>query len=176
LLHDRLDAVADHRARVGLGCVLDRPLVVVNEEAAHVDEAHLVLPLQELDGARNRVARAAAQLALVLDRRAEGSQVRARRQSRRNRLDGAVQDVPLIRQIRNPTVAGRLGLPLRRPPLRPWRASCPSGAAPAPSAVPPPPPAGVPAASRGCCGRDSSPWPLRCPGLELSPCWTTRYR
>src|SRR2546427_8848967 len=41
---------------------------------------------QELDGARNRVARAAAQLALVLDRRAEGSQVRARRQSRRNRL------------------------------------------------------------------------------------------
>src|SRR2546427_13172488 len=75
---------------------------------------------QELDGARNRVARAAAQLALVLDRRAEGSQVRARRQSRRNRLDGAVQDVPLIRQIRNPTVAGRLGLPLRRTSLRLW--------------------------------------------------------
>ena len=61
LLDDRLDPVAEHCARVGRYRVFDHPLVVINEESAHVHEPHLILALQELERAGDRVSGAAAQ-------------------------------------------------------------------------------------------------------------------
>ncbi len=106
LLHDRLDPIPDQGSRIRLGRVLDYSLVVIDQEAAHVDEADSVLALEELDHPRDGIAGAAPQLALILDRRAERPKVGARRQSRGDRLDGAIEDIAAVGEVGDPAEAG----------------------------------------------------------------------
>src|SRR5439155_2971074 len=105
LLRQRLDAVAQHGPCVLLDGVLHHPLVVVDEQPAQVGERDAVLAFQELERADERVARAAAQATLILDRRAGPSEIDRRGLLRGDGTYHPVADVPMIRQVGYPPEA-----------------------------------------------------------------------
>src|SRR6266568_728757 len=123
---DSLYAVADLRAAVRPHRVLDDALVVVDEEARRHEDGELLLHLIELDRPADGVRRAAAEGALVVDRRAPAPEVGARRQRGEKLRRRGVQVVALVGLVRDPAVAAdlaRLGhdlssLTARRSPCR----------------------------------------------------------
>src|ERR1019366_2388527 len=87
---------------------LDHALVVVDEQArGHEDVGERLLDLIELQGAADRVGRAAPELPLIVDGRARGAQVDARRQ-RSDSDRRRVLTVAGIGKIRNPAVPLRV--------------------------------------------------------------------
>jgi hypothetical protein len=104
---DRLDAIANHRARVLLHRTLDDALIVIDEESARDEGRGLfLLHLVELDRADDGVGRAAPKLTLVVDRRALRAKVHRRRERGQCLPRRRVGEVPMVRQVRHPPVAG----------------------------------------------------------------------
>lgn len=104
LFVEGFDPVADHRPGVGLHRVFDDSLIVVDEEPAHVNEFHFVLLHQKLQSAGQCIGGATPKIRLVLNRRAAGTQVHLCREFDRNLPDRAINVVPLVRDVGEPTV------------------------------------------------------------------------
>jgi len=106
LLRHALDAVTEHRAGVLVDRPLDDALVVVDEQARGREDVRLrLLRLVELQRPGDRLRGAAAQLPLIVDGRACGAEIRARRQRPERRWRRGENPIPMIREIRNPSVA-----------------------------------------------------------------------
>src|SRR5262249_15130780 len=75
LLGHRLDAVTDLCAAVDENAVLDRPLVVIDEQPRGNEICHLLLPLIDPNGPGDGIGGATADLSLIVNRRAVPPQV-----------------------------------------------------------------------------------------------------
>ena len=84
---------------------LDLALVVVDEQARRHEVVELLLALVELERGADRVRRAAAELALVVHRRALPPQVDLRRQLGQHGLRRGVEIVPRVGKVRLPAEA-----------------------------------------------------------------------
>ena len=100
-----LDPVANLRAADRVDRSFHGPLVVVDKEPRwREDLGELFLHLFEFQGAGDGIGRAAPQFALVVDRGAVRAEIDARRQGAQD-LDGrAIEPVPLVGQVGDPTV------------------------------------------------------------------------
>src|SRR2546423_1876436 len=93
------EPVANHGAGISADRFLDHPLVVVDEQPRRYPVlAELLLAPVELDRSRDRVAGAAAEISLVVDRRALLTQVDLRRQARQHRCRCRKQVVAVVRK------------------------------------------------------------------------------
>ena len=105
LFVDRLDSVSDLCTGVRADGPLDDPLVVVDEQPGRGERLLLLPHLVELERGSDRVRRAAAQVALVVDRWALLPEIDLRREGGRDLRRRAVQEISAVGQVRIPAVA-----------------------------------------------------------------------